>query len=99
MSTKCYDQRLGAKEKESVSIRACARSIRQPAFKVKEVDATGAGDVFDGAFVVGLLLGWKLETALRFACAAGAIKVTRQGPMEGPTSKAEVEEFLTRNDQ
>ena len=43
--------------------------IRQPAFKVKEVGPTGAGDVFDGAFVVGLLSGWKLERTLRFACA------------------------------
>ena len=75
------------------------RVIRQPAFKVKEIDPTGAGDVFDGALVVALLSGWKLERALRFACAAGAVKVTRRGPMEGPASKEEVEEFIARGDQ
>lgn len=75
------------------------RVTRQPAFKVEEVDPTGAGDVFDGAFVLGLLSGWKLERTLRFACAAGAIKVTRKGPIEGPASRAEVQEFIARSDR
>lgn len=75
------------------------RVIRQPALKVKEVGSTGAGDVFDGAFLVGLLSGWNLERTLRFACAAGAIKVTRKGPTEGPAFRAEIQEFMARSDR
>ena len=68
--------------------------IKVPAIKVKEVDPTGAGDVYDAAFVFGMLNDWPLEETLRFANAAGAIKVTRFGPMEGPLSRKEVEDFL-----
>lgn len=68
--------------------------IREWAYRVNEVDPTGAGDVFDAAFLVARLRGFSLERALEFANAAGAIKVTRFGPMEGPTSFDEVLEFL-----
>ncbi|HDD40162.1 MAG TPA: sugar kinase [Nitrososphaeria archaeon] len=68
--------------------------VEMPAIKVKEVDPTGAGDVYDAAFVYGLLNNWPVEKILKFANAAGAIKVTRFGPMEGPVSRREIEEFL-----
>jgi len=69
--------------------------IREPAFDVVELDPTGAGDVYDGAFVVGLLEGWPLKRTAKFASAAGGIKVTKFGPMEGPESRGEVEEFAS----
>ncbi|GAB4329587.1 MAG: sugar kinase [Promethearchaeota archaeon] len=50
-------------------------------FKVEEVDPTGAGDSFGGAFIVGLLQGWPPEKAATFANAVGALKVTSFGPM------------------
>ncbi len=68
--------------------------VQMPAFKVKEVDPTGAGDVYDAAFIIGHLKGWPIERVLEFANAAGAIKVTRFGPMEGPESFEEVENFI-----
>lgn len=68
--------------------------IREPAYEVTEVDPTGAGDVFDAAFIVAWLKGWSLRRALEFANAAGAIKVTRFGPMEGPISLNEVLNFM-----
>ncbi|MEN2974577.1 MAG: sugar kinase [Candidatus Caldarchaeales archaeon] len=68
--------------------------IETSAIKVKEVDPTGAGDVYDAAFIYGLLNRWSLKEILRFANAAGAIKVTRFGPMEGPVSRHEIENFL-----
>lgn len=64
------------------------------AFEVEEVDPTGAGDVFNAAFIYGYLKNWDMEKTLLFANAAGAIKVARQGPMEGPTSLEEVMAFL-----
>jgi len=69
--------------------------IREPAFDVVELDPTGAGDIYDGAFIVGMLEGWPLKRTAKFASAAGAIKVTKFGPMEGPESRREVEEFAS----
>lgn len=55
--------------------------IEVPGFKVKEVDPTGAGDSFGGAFIVAYLAGWDLKEAARFANAVGALKVEFFGPM------------------
>ena len=55
--------------------------IHLPAYKVEEIDPTGAGDSFGGAFIVGYLLGWSLERTLNFANATGALKVKHFGPM------------------
>jgi len=56
-------------------------SIKVPGFKVEETDPTGAGDSFDGAFIVGYLAGWDLKRIGMFANAAGALKVRFFGPM------------------
>jgi sugar/nucleoside kinase (ribokinase family) len=61
-----------------------------PSIPVREIDPTGAGDCYGGAFVVGLIEGWDLPTTARFANVAGALSVTRKGPMEGIPSRAEV---------
>jgi len=65
-----------------------------PGFPVEEVDPTGAGDCFNAACILGLMNGWTLDQIARFAAAAGALAVTRQGPMEGAPTAAEVESFL-----
>lgn len=54
-----------------------------PAFSVREVDPTGAGDCFGGAFTALWLRGEDTLRALTLAAAAGALAVTRRGPMEG----------------
>jgi sugar/nucleoside kinase (ribokinase family) len=54
---------------------------RLKGFKVDEIDPTGAGDSFGGAFMVGYLAGWDLEEIAKFANAAGALKVQVLGPM------------------
>jgi sugar/nucleoside kinase (ribokinase family) len=64
--------------------------IDVPSLAVTEVDPTGAGDCYDAGFVVGLLQGWELARAARFANVVGALSVTRQGPMEGIPYLAEV---------
>lgn len=68
--------------------------IAQPAFAVEEVDPTGAGDCFGGAFVTCWLRGMPPAEALRYAAAAGARAVTRRGPMEGASTFAELDAFL-----
>lgn len=62
----------------------------QAAFAVTEVDPTGAGDCFAGAFTALWVAGAAPQVALRFAAAAGALAVTRRGPMEGAGWRAEV---------
>lgn len=66
-----------------------------PGFPVTEVDPTGAGDCFSAAFIAGLQAGWPLPQVGRFANAAGALAVTKLGPMEGAPAFRQVKKFLT----
>jgi len=50
-----------------------------PTEKVEAVDTTAAGDVFNGALSVALSEGKKIDDAVRFACKAASISVTRIG--------------------
>jgi sugar/nucleoside kinase (ribokinase family) len=63
---------------------------------VDEVDPTGAGDCFGGAFVSFWLEGASPETALRYANAAGAHAVTKMGPMEGAATRDELDALLSQ---
>lgn len=62
-------------------------------FTVDEVDPTGAGDCFGGALVAGLVRGVSVRRAVTLAAAAGALAVTRKGPMEGASFLADCERF------
>lgn len=57
--------------------------IDAPAFIVAEIDPTGAGDCFGGAYLTCRRLGMSAADALTYAAAAGARNVTVVGPMEG----------------
>jgi sugar/nucleoside kinase (ribokinase family) len=50
--------------------------LQAPAERVAEVDPTGAGDAFDGAFLASLALGSTPAEAMRRACRAGALQVS-----------------------
>jgi ribokinase len=65
-----------------------------PGFKVKPVDTTAAGDVFNGAFAVALGEGKPLLEAARFANGASAISVTRPGAQPSAPTRREIEQFL-----
>lgn len=65
-----------------------------PSFKVEVVDTTGAGDSFNGALAVALSEGQSLYEACQFACAVGALSVTKFGAQSGMPTKDEVEHFL-----
>ena len=67
-------------------------------FAVEEIDPTGAGDCFGAAFVSCWLSGAEPAAALRTANAAGALAVTRRGPMEGAATLAEIKNFVARRD-
>lgn len=54
-----------------------------PAYRVRVVDSTGAGDIFHAGSIYGLLHGWSVDRTLRFAAAAAALKCERLGGRPG----------------
>ena len=69
------------------------KSVFQPAFKVKAVDTTAAGDTYTGYFVAGIMEGLPPEKAMEFAAKASAIAVTKPGASPSIPERAEVEAF------
>ena len=65
-----------------------------PAYAVKAVDTTAAGDAFNGAFAVGLMLGKSSAESARFGSAVAAISVTRHGAQPSMPNAQEVERFI-----
>jgi sulfofructose kinase len=70
------------------------RLIRSSAFRVPVADTTGAGDVFHGAFIYGLIQKWAMEDVIQFAHATAAIKCMHLGARGGIPGVATVREFL-----
>jgi ribokinase len=66
----------------------------QPGFQVVPVDTTAAGDAFCAAFVVDYLRYNSVHSALRVACAAGALTVTKQGAQPSLPYAEDVKAFL-----
>lgn len=65
-----------------------------PAFTVEEIDPTGAGDCFGGAYLACRRLGMGCGKALQYASAAGARNVTVRGPMEGAGTREALDHFM-----
>jgi ribokinase len=61
-----------------------------PSLKVEAVDSTAAGDVFNGAIAVAISEGFELEEAVKFACKAAAISVTRLGAQSSAPYRKEI---------
>jgi ribokinase len=68
-----------------------------PAFSVKAVDTTAAGDAFNAGFATALMLGRSTLDSAAFAAAVAAISVTRRGAQPSMPNMAEVEEFMKAN--
>ncbi len=67
------------------------RFILCPGYRVKPIDTTGAGDIFHGAFLYGLLRGWRAEALLDFSCAAAALNCEALGARGGIASLEQIE--------
>jgi ribokinase len=65
-----------------------------PAFPVKPVDTTAAGDAFVGSLGAALAEGRSLEEAMRWGSAAGALSTTKKGAQPSLPQRHEVEELL-----
>lgn len=65
-----------------------------PTHAVEAVDATAAGDTFNGALAVALAEGQGLETAVPFANAAAALSVTKLGAQSSIPNRTAVDAFV-----
>lgn len=72
------------------------RYIEVSGFKVKAVDTTGAGDVFHGAYLFGVLQGWDAFRCCVFSNAVAALKCRKLGGRAGIPSFSEAVEFISR---
>jgi ribokinase len=68
-----------------------------PAFKVKAVDSTAAGDAFNGGLAVALMQGKDLREAAVYASAVAALSVTKMGAQPSMPGRHEVRKFLRHN--
>lgn len=83
---------LGAR---GVCAREGHRFHLQPAFAVKSVDTTAAGDTFCGGLVAALHSGTPLPEALRRASAAAALATTRIGAQASIPTSTDVDTLLS----
>lgn len=77
------------------AIVVTAEDVRQFApFFVEPVDTTAAGDAFSGYLGAALAAGTTIDDAVRRACAAGALAVTKRGASPSLPLRADVDAFL-----
>lgn len=67
-----------------------------PAFKVKPVDSTGAGDIFSGSLAAFLSEGMPIEKAVNMASASASISITRLGAQNSAPFRIEIENFIAK---
>jgi ribokinase len=67
-----------------------------PGFSVDAVDATAAGDVFNGALAVAMAENKPIRDAVLFANAAAALSVTKLGAQPSAPMKEEIAKFLSK---
>jgi len=76
--------------------RDTPEGVHIPAFPVKPVDTTAAGDTYCGCLAVALAEGKNLGDAVRFASAAAALCVQRLGAQPSIPWRDEIETFLAQ---
>jgi len=81
-------------DKGCVRVGRDGGTVRVPAFRVRAVDTTAAGDTFIGAMAAASSEGKRAPEALRFASAAAALAVTRPGAQSSIPARDEVERML-----
>jgi ribokinase len=72
-------------------------TFHQPAFPIEAIDTTGAGDAFRAGIAHGMLRGWSLPEAVRFASAVAALNCLALGACEQPPPLSAVNSLLDGN--
>jgi sulfofructose kinase len=67
-----------------------------PAFRIDALDTLGAGDVFHGAYALGVAEGRPLADIVEWASAVAAVKCARAGGRIAFPTRDEVDQFLGR---
>jgi sugar/nucleoside kinase (ribokinase family) len=76
-------------------VRTRGKEVYAPAYEVKAVDTTGAGDAWTAAFIVfHILEGKDLETSVKLSNAFAALKCLRRGAVTGIPRRKEFESFV-----
>ncbi|MFQ5927021.1 MAG: carbohydrate kinase family protein [Terriglobia bacterium] len=91
-----YGMKLAAATlgRDGVVALTAAGFLYQAAYAVACRDTTGAGDVFHGAFIYGLLADWPVSRILEFSCAMAGLNSTALGARGGIASLAEAERLM-----
>ena len=71
--------------------------FNEPGFNINAVDTTGAGDVFHGAFLYGVLQGWDLRRICIFSNAVAGMKCRQLGGRAGIPDIYQALEFLKKH--
>lgn len=88
---KCAVVKLGAK---GVYCCTLSESFFTPAFSVKTVDTTAAGDAFNGGLAAALSEGLSLRQAVIWGSAAGALATTKSGAQPSLPDRDTFDKFL-----
>src|SRR5690606_9053163 len=70
--------------------------VHVPAYPVKAVDTTGAGDTYCGAFAAALADNKSLDECIKFGNLAAALSVLKKGAQKGMPHREEVDQFFTK---
>jgi len=68
--------------------------VHLPAFQIVSKDTTGAGDVYHGGYIYGLLQGWQMPECMAFASAAAALKCQKDGGWRGIPTLGGIKTFM-----
>jgi ribokinase len=88
---KCVIVKLGAK---GVYCATSSESFFTPAFSVKTVDTTAAGDAFNGSLAAALSEGLSLRQAVIWGAASGALAATKSGAQPSLPDRVTFDKFL-----
>jgi sugar/nucleoside kinase (ribokinase family) len=75
-----------------------SQAIEIPAFRIEEVDTTGAGDFYHAGVLFGILQEWDLKSTGQFASAVSALGCLSLGARNHIPDLQEVSRFLEQND-
>lgn len=67
-----------------------------PAFTVKAIDTTGAGDNFAAGFITAMLEGGNIRECCEFGAAAAGICCEHLGANSGVRNRSQVKDFITK---
>jgi sugar/nucleoside kinase (ribokinase family) len=80
--------------RDGVSVIGSGQITSAPAFDVKPLDTTGAGDSFNAGFIFQFLHGAPMEKCIAWGNACGALSTRALGGIDAFPSSSEVEQFL-----